>query len=584
MKLDLHIEPIPFEEQVETNDHILHLPPLTPEEEEIINPIIPPTSGIRMEILEKKKEGYRMPFRNQCLFLRVFKGIAQVMRKTLQKDQIHVFMASDDRPTADILLEYSARIFAHEGCKLYFQDSDKKDENRFYSRTSAPYASATVALYKEIDLIIMITASHNDLIWNGVKFYVELPIPISGDLMKEVSQVAVSLETIELNKHVTPTYIDANAKNNAYIREMVAELLDLGKLQGNKVMLWPYLGKAPEIQSLMESVGMEVELIEDEKEKPNPTAYIDTDKLENLMNTKQINVAVLLDADRDRVVFYVKNEKTNDFVRLTPNQLYTAMHNILSTEMGLSFLNVRTIPSDPRSDEKACINFITGVGYKHLGMILYLLMDQAIDQSKLNSGILYYKTENGYEKIRSKAEILQGLQEHSCAQEKQIMVLWEESGGHTFNIIDFSDSDGELQITSRFPLIGDKYPAPAILILTTLIEMRYNLLDAIDPDLVGDRTMINANNQQKLEIINYFAKRSGETFTVNDFEYTIGSFETLEGQPTIAYFRANSTEIYLRPSGTGPGMRIYIFGKEGVYRRQLMEIKEAIQTKFNLPQ
>ena len=50
------------------------------------------------------------------------------------------------------------------------------------------------------------------------------------------------------------------------------------------------------------------------------------------------------------------------------------MHNILSKDFGKKILNVRTIPSDLRGDHTSFMNILTGVGYKHLGLILYFLM------------------------------------------------------------------------------------------------------------------------------------------------------------------------------------------------------------------
>jgi len=50
------------------------------------------------------------------------------------------------------------------------------------------------------------------------------------------------------------------------------------------------------------------------------------------------------------------------------------------------------------------------------------------------------------------------------------MVLWEESGGHTFSILDIIADGSDIKATSQFPLIGDKYPAVAILVLCALLK------------------------------------------------------------------------------------------------------------------
>jgi len=72
-------EDIPLED----HDHykVLKLPPLTKDEINIIDPIVAPTSGLRIQILERiGEEGsnkYLLPKRNLYLFLRVFNPICQ---------------------------------------------------------------------------------------------------------------------------------------------------------------------------------------------------------------------------------------------------------------------------------------------------------------------------------------------------------------------------------------------------------------------------------------------------------------------------------------------------------------------------
>jgi phosphomannomutase len=153
------------------------------------------------------------------------------------------------------------------------------------------------------------------------------------------------------------------------------------------------------------------------------------------------------------------------------------------------------------------------------------------------------------------------------------MVLWEESGGHTFNIIDINDG----KITAPLPVIGDKYPAPAILILCTLIESGYDLTESVDRTLLGTRSTIEANDTKKLEIVNYFAQIKGENFDTGNYSYTIGNFEQVDNLVDIIMLKSNTTEIYFRPSGTGPEVRVYVFGPASTAQDEL----DCVMVKIN---
>ncbi|GAH52401.1 unnamed protein product, partial [marine sediment metagenome] len=76
---DFELEDIPF---IEDGDfRTLKLPELTEEERFLVDPLVAPTSGLRIQILENiEKEGkkkYLLPNRKLFLFLRVFKAISQ---------------------------------------------------------------------------------------------------------------------------------------------------------------------------------------------------------------------------------------------------------------------------------------------------------------------------------------------------------------------------------------------------------------------------------------------------------------------------------------------------------------------------
>jgi phosphomannomutase len=158
--------------------------------------------------------------------------------------------------------------------------------------------------------------------------------------------------------------------------------------------------------------------------------------------------------------------------------------------------------------------------------------------------------------------------------------MWEESGGHTINILEIGQNEDNNTISPKYPAIGDKYPAEAILIISTLIEMGYDLSEFVDQQILGSRTMITGDDKRKMRIVQKFVDMKGQTFIVKDQEYKIGTFEEINGKIAIIHLWNDKSQIYFRPSGTGPGVRIYIFGPKNSTKSELEEIRIKIEQMF----
>lgn len=569
MENEITIEKI--EEINENGFNVIKLAPLTEDEEEEINPLVPPTSGLRMEILDAEGDKYILSKKKCMHFIRVMKAIAVVAKQELKNNSPSILIVTDDRPSADVLLDYASRIFDYENYTIYQQNEEGTvlpgtSKIRGKSKMSAPYGSASIAIFDEIDVVLVLTASHNALIWNGLKFYIKRPIPISGGVMKAVSKHAISLEEVRLSEIYHTKLIDADQKNNSYIKELVSNIIDCSVLEGKKILVWPFLGVAPEIVNLIRSYGAEVVLIQEDRNPPDPTRGFDEEKIKGLMKENDAKIAVMLDADRDRLVFIIKSKES--YVKLSSNELYTSMMNIIAKEMGKKFINVRTIPSDPRCDDSALVTFVTGVGYKHLGLIQYLAANRAVPQSQLQSAILYHLNNGKYDKVKTTEDIDKILIDNGVEGDV-IFALWEESGGHTFNILNISKDQDRIRINTKFPLIGDKYPAPAILVLCTLVEMGYDLTDYIDQSIIGTRTTIQATDDEKLEFLEHFSQKVGEHVEVAKKKYEVGAFSNLEDKVAIIFYKSENSMLYARPSGTGPKVRVYVFGDKNTCESEL---------------
>lgn len=581
--INFEVEKVEFK-RIEDNVDLIELPELTNEEKNIIDPVVAPTSGLRIQIYDIDESGdktvYKLTRRKLFLFLRVFKAISLKFKQMDNHKNLNLLIVTDDRPSSDILLRFSSEIFAYEGFEIYHQ----KDESN-KSRVSSPYGAASVALYEDIDLIIVLTASHNDLSWNGIKFYIDYPIPISGDLFKDVSKIALEQKEIRLKKNYQPKITDAIQKNNDYVRNLISNIINIKSLEGTDIVIWPYLGKGEGIVQLYKEYGANVHLIDETLNPPNPIKIVKEKKLQRIMNETNSKLALLLDADRDRIALYLK--QNGEFSYYIPNEIYSAMHNILSEEFEKKIINVRTIPSDLRGDHTSFLNILTGVGYKHLGIILYFLFGVEVDQSKIDSAILYMEGEDEEliqirEPSPVKEEILRRMKKKNLEEVQLIVVMWEESGGHTLNILNVSreSESQDYQFSTELPLIADKYIVPALVIVTELLSRGYVIKDAIDWSIKGINQTIEATDREKLAIMENFEKMDGKKITIDNKDYKITGLYDNAGNIEIYKLKSKDSTLYFRPSGTGPEVRFYIFGDRETYLDEIKKVKKYIKENY----
>ncbi|MEX2683563.1 MAG: hypothetical protein Q6373_018450 [Candidatus Sigynarchaeota archaeon] len=571
----LNLEPIDGGEKV-------LLPEMTDEQVNEVDPIIPPTSGIRLKILDKKdRTTFTCPASKYTLFLRLFKAISLILLEKLGR-RARVIVTSDERPTSDLLVTHALQILAFDGHDLLIQLESNKTitlDKMTHSGMSTPYSSATIAIIPDIDAVITVTASHNSAAWNGIKFYFKQPIPVAGDLMKEISKKAINLKEIPLKRatDVRLEGIDFESRVNDYVKEVIKEIIPIKGIRGKPIVLWPYMGKAKEIHDLLEYYGVKVIKIEKEMEPPDPTINMPFDEVKGHLEKSGANLAILLDADRDRIVFIIKIGDKH--VQLNPNELYTAMHNILATKFGKTIINVRTVPSDPRCDEQTVCTIEAGVGYKHLGIIQYLACGIDVDKSQFKSALIYGKETSGRVKIESHAALIEFIARKIPKRENAVlMVLWEESGGHTVNIVRPEFKEGILKkLVPVVPLLGDKFPAPAIILLAELINSGYNLLDAVDTSIVGQRVEIEADDKRKQTIMKAMEKQIGRQIAIGEKMYKVIDYRDNQGMLDIISLSTDKSTLFARPSGTGNSVRIYIFADKVSGKKELADVAEYLK-------
>jgi len=573
------IEDIQFD-QTEGVIKTIKLPKLSESEKNIIDPLVAPTSGLRIQIYDVIEENkkYFLPNRKFFLFFRVFKAISQQLIEMKGVQNLKVLIVTDNRPSKDLLLRYCSEILAFDGFEIYYQQDSPNE-----SKVSSPYGAASVNLYKDIDLIIVLTASHNDLSWNGIKFYIEHPIPMSGKTFKEISQKALSYKEIHFKTDFKPTLTNTIKRNNDYVKELLSQVLEIKSIKGKNIIIWPYLGKARGIIDLFKDYGANIILIEEEINPPNPIKTIRENRLKEVMEQNDSTVALLLDADRDRIVLYVK--QNGKYFTYIPNEIYSAMHNILATDFSKKIINVRTIPTDLRGDDTSFINFFTGVGYKHLGVIMYFLLGMEVEQSKIDKAILYMEDQNkDLVKISYPTPLREQILKLMGDIEKEsfLMVYWEESGGHTLNVLNVGKNPRteKFEFSTNFPIIADKYPVPALVLITELICRGFVISESIDWSIKGINRTIPAVDKEKIRLMKNFEKNDGKVIPIGKKDYKISALSDNNNMIDIYQLKSENSTLYFRPSGTGPDVRFYIFGKVETHLEEIHKVMEFVNKNY----
>src|SRR4030043_1051253 len=117
--MNLEIEELPSRDEGEAK--ILSLPSLSEEEREEIDPQVPPTSGIRLRVMDQKAPNqYVITKRYYGMFLRILKATSLVCEKRLGR-KFRVLIVSNDRPSCSWITDIATKVFANDGHRIIYQ-------------------------------------------------------------------------------------------------------------------------------------------------------------------------------------------------------------------------------------------------------------------------------------------------------------------------------------------------------------------------------------------------------------------------------------------------------------------------------
>jgi phosphomannomutase len=178
---------------------------------------------------------------------------------------------------------------------------------------------------------VIITASHNPAIWNGIKYKAEFggsaPSEVMDEIERGIPSSAAAVKQILFNDGLKQGLIEYLDLAPSYLKR-IAELLDLGKLRqaGLKVVIDPMYGAAAGyLKTILAGGSTEAVEINGERNplfpgiNPEPIARNLT-KLSATVRELGADVGLATDGDSDRIAVMDENGTL-----LTPHQVYALL-------------------------------------------------------------------------------------------------------------------------------------------------------------------------------------------------------------------------------------------------------------------
>ncbi|MDO8507055.1 MAG: phosphomannomutase/phosphoglucomutase [bacterium] len=210
-----------------------------------------------------------------------------------------VALGRDVRNSGDALLKEAKRGLIEMGVDVYEIGVATTDMLSF-----------AVAEF-DLDGGIIVTASHNEAKYNGLKIYREKAIPVSSDSgLLEIREIAKNGDFTKCEKEGKSENLDFL---NKYIQKVLS-FIDVEKIKPMKVVVNPNFGAAGKaVDKLAEVLPLELVKINYEEDgsfpkgKPDPSSPENRAETVELVKKSGADFAAIWDADADRCVFLDEN-------------------------------------------------------------------------------------------------------------------------------------------------------------------------------------------------------------------------------------------------------------------------------------
>ena len=466
-------------------------------------------------------------------------GLAQtIVHKGQDAMNRGVAIAYDVRKFSDEFAEIAARVLAANGIKAYLFDDIR----------ATPVLSYTVRRLNCISGIV-VTASHNPKDYNGYKAYWEegsqILDDIANEILCEIDQIKDFSEVKKMNlkeamakgliqyigKEIDDEY------NQALLDMAINEDID----KTIKIVYTPLNGTGNKpVQRILKDRGFKNVTVVPEQENPDSNfttvGYPNPEDVKAFAYAaelgKRIDAEILIatDPDCDRIAMAVKNE--NDYTFLNGNQTGALLINYILSE--------RHKKNDIPKNGAIAKSIVTGDLGKVIGN---------------KYGVKMFETLTGFKHICAKAN------EWEKTNEYEFLYGYEESIGYVYGTL-VRDKDAVISamIIAEMAAYYKKQGKSVLDILNEVYEEHgyYNeklisiVLEGLEGQMQIRRIMKDIRNNPIEEIGDMELEK---TIDYLNEETDVGRSDVLK------YYMDDGSWYAVRPSGTEPKIKLYIYSK-----------------------
>lgn len=470
-----------------------------------------------------------------------------------------VAIAYDVRKYSDEFAEIAARVLAANGIKTYLFDGIR----------ATPILSFTV---RELNTIsgIVVTASHNPREYNGYKVYWEegsqILDKIASEIMEEIDKVKDfdEIPIMDLEEAKEKNLIEYIGKeiDDKYNEEILKKSISDDIDKDIKVVYTPLngTGNIP-VRRVLKDRGFKNIFVVPEQEKPDPNfttvGYPNPEDpkafnyAKKLGKQKDADFLVATDPDADRIALMIKNED-GEYIFLNGNQTGVLLINYI--------FGTRYEKGDLPNNPAIVKSIVTG----DLGRVIG--KDYGVDT---------FETLTGFKYICEKANQWEDTDEHN------FVFGFEESIGYTYGTL---VRDKDAVITAMIVVEMAAYYKKRGKNLLEVLEDIYNKYGYYKENLISIVLEGLEGKSRIKRMMDYFRanpiKEIGEMKLENIVDYLLDETGN-EKSNVLKYYMDDGSWYAVRPSGTEPKIKIYIYSKDKKEDKAESKIKEIESVVLN---
>jgi phosphoglucomutase len=466
-------------------------------------------------------------------------GLAStILKRGEEAKKRGVAIAYDVRMYSDKFAEIAARVLAANGIKVYLFDDIRP----------TPMLSYTIRKLGTISGIV-ITASHNPKDYNGYKVYWEegsqILDEIADEILSEISKIGhyknVKMMNFDEAKEKGLIQILGKEIDDQYTKEILNMAINDENVDKDiKIVYTPLNGTGNKpVRRVLKERGFNNIIVVPEQENPDPTfatvGYPNPEDTKAFKYSRELglkekaDLLLATDPDSDRVAVAVMNDN-GDYTYLNGNQTGALLVNYIVTQ--------RHAKNDLSPNSAIVKSIVTG----DLGKVV-----------AKKYGVTTFETLTGFKNICAKAN------EWDVTGEYKFLFGYEESIGYVYQDL-VRDKDAIVSSMMIAEMAG--YYKNKGMSLLDVLENMYSeygyyaekqisiVLEGIEGQYRIKRMMDDIRHQPIMSI--------GEMMLKNTIDYLRD--ETDAGKSNVLrYFLDDGSWYAIRPSGTEPKIKIYIY-------------------------